>query len=125
MIRSAFDEVSACAVEGLQGVRAARRDGDLESLFAEHVRQRVAERLLVLYDEYSGHWGAARTVACSGLAFADAEVVESGRRMVKVEPEPSLLQTFTSPRWRLAACLTMARPSPVPPVCRDRAGSTR
>ena len=48
-----------------------------------------------------------------------------GRRRVKVEPEPSTLQTSTSPPWLVATCLTMARPRPVPPVTRERAGSAR
>jgi len=40
----------------------------------------------------------------------------SGRRMVKVDPLPCYDQTRTSPPWFCTACLTMASPSPVPPV---------
>ena len=48
-----------------------------------------------------------------------------GRRNVNVEPAPSELQTLTEPPWLVAMCLTIARPSPVPPVERERAGSAR
>ena len=42
-----------------------------------------------------------------------------------VEPVPGLLHSFTSPPWLFSTCLTIARPSPVPPVARERAWSTR
>ncbi len=45
--------------------------------------------------------------------------------MVKVEPVPGLLHSRTSPPWLFSTCLTIASPSPVPPVARERAGSTR
>ena len=35
------------------------------------------------------------------------------------------LSIFSRPRWRATMCLTMLSPRPVPPVIRDRAGSTR
>ena len=46
----------------------------------------------------------------------------AGSRSVNVEPAPSTLQTLTSPPCTAAMCLTMARPSPVPPVALARAG---
>ena len=49
----------------------------------------------------------------------------SGRHTEKVEPTPSSLSISRMPRWRLTMCLTMARPSPVPPTARERAVSTR
>ena len=45
--------------------------------------------------------------------------------MVNVDPAPSALHTDTVPPWLVATCLTIASPSPVPPVARERAGSTR
>ena len=45
--------------------------------------------------------------------------------MVNVDPVPGLLHSRTSPPWLFSTCLTMASPSPVPPVARERAGSTR
>ena len=48
-----------------------------------------------------------------------------GSRIVNVEPVPGLLHSRTSPPWLASTCLTIARPSPVPPVARERAGSTR
>src|SRR5206468_4106426 len=49
----------------------------------------------------------------------------TGSRTSKVEPAASSLVTRTSPPWFSATCLTIASPSPVPPVSRDRARSTR
>ena len=45
----------------------------------------------------------------------------AGSRIVNVDPRPSSLHTVTSPPWLAQMCLTMARPSPVPPVARERA----
>ena len=44
---------------------------------------------------------------------------------MNVDPVPGLLQMLTPPLWFCATCLTIANPSPVPPVARDRALSTR
>ena len=48
-----------------------------------------------------------------------------GISTIKVEPCPSLLSSLTVPDSRCAACLTIASPSPVPPLLRERALSTR
>ncbi len=48
-----------------------------------------------------------------------------GIRTWKVEPSPSRLSTPASPPWASAMCLTIAKPSPVPPSSRDRPLSTR
>src|SRR5262249_43517452 len=48
-----------------------------------------------------------------------------GRRTVKVVPRPSLLVAATLPCIAWVRCLTMDRPSPVPPISRERALSTR
>ena len=39
-----------------------------------------------------------------------------------VAPSPGRLSMVSRPRWRLTMCLTMARPSPVPPLSRLSAG---
>jgi hypothetical protein len=44
---------------------------------------------------------------------------------VNVDPEPSLLHTDMPPRWLVTMFFTIANPNPVPPVARERAGSTR
>ena len=49
----------------------------------------------------------------------------AGSVTVKTEPLPGVLWMSSRPRWRLTTCLTMARPSPVPPSWRERALSTR
>ena len=48
-----------------------------------------------------------------------------GSLSANVEPTLGELQTLTSPPCLVATCLTIERPSPVPPVYRERAGSTR
>jgi len=48
-----------------------------------------------------------------------------GSRTVKVDPTFSSLSTSTVPPCALTMCFTMERPSPVPPVSRERARSTR
>jgi two-component system response regulator RegX3 len=48
-----------------------------------------------------------------------------GRRTVNVEPNPSWLTTVTEPPNPSAILRTIDSPSPVPPVWRDRAASTR
>ena len=45
--------------------------------------------------------------------------------MVNVDPCPTVLCTAIVPRWLVTMFVTIARPRPVPPVARDRAGSTR
>ena len=42
--------------------------------------------------------------------------------MVKVDPTPTSDHTVHSPPWFWLTCLTIARPRPVPPVTRERAG---
>ncbi len=51
--------------------------------------------------------------------------VAAGSLIVKVDPLSCWLHTVTSPPWLATTCLTMLRPRPVPPVDRERAGSTR
>ena len=48
-----------------------------------------------------------------------------GNQQVMVVPTPSSLSAETRPPWASTRCFTMARPSPVPPWSRERAGSER
>lgn len=43
-------------------------------------------------------------------------ILDSGNSIAKVLPEPSLETMLSSPLLCLTTCLTMARPSPVPPL---------
>jgi hypothetical protein len=49
----------------------------------------------------------------------------AGNQQVMVVPTPSSLSADTRPPWASTRCFTMARPSPVPPWSRERAGSER
>src|SRR5690606_1995581 len=107
-----------------QGERRTPVGGDLRlvAFASQQERERLGERGLVFDDEDAGHvaapsvvWGATR--GPSGPRTA------SGRRMVKVDPLPGWDHTRTSPPWFCTMCLTIARPSPVPPVLRLRAES--
>ncbi len=48
-----------------------------------------------------------------------------GSQTVKVLPLPRVEAISRRPSWRLRMCLTMARPSPVPPLLRLVATLTR
>ena len=47
------------------------------------------------------------------------------RVKLKVDPSPGVLRTLMDWSWASRMCLTMARPSPEPPACRERDLSTR
>ncbi len=49
----------------------------------------------------------------------------AGKRAVKQLPWPIWLVISSCAWWRFSECLTMARPSPVPPASRERPRSTR
>ena len=49
----------------------------------------------------------------------------SGRVMVTSKPPPAALVAVMLPPWRRTARSAMARPMPVPPLCRSRASATR
>ena len=62
----------------------------------------------------------------SGVVRSVRRVRRVGRKhMVKVEPVPGCSTAARAPPWLASTCLTIASPSPVPPVARERAGSTR
>lgn len=80
---------------------------------------------------WMGPWGK-RTTARSqpGPAGAAARARPAsryarGRRMMKSLPAPTSLCTSISPCMAMTMCLTIARPSPVPPMARERPLSTR
>ena len=50
---------------------------------------------------------------------------EKGRRTVTEVPAPGADSSEIEPPWRSTMCLTIERPSPVPPVCLERDLSTR
>src|SRR6185312_15986658 len=115
-----------------------RGDRNLEALLTEHVRQGVGERLLVLDHQNAAQRGfpfhccqACRSSAGPASIPTGGSVASrssgglAGNRRVNVDPPPRVLDTSTRPPWLLAMCFTMARPSPVPPVERERAWSAR
>ena len=53
------------------------------------------------------------------------KILDSGNTIVKVDPFPGVDSIRSSPPLRLRTCFTMASPSPVPPVSRERPLSTR
>ena len=111
---------------------------DLVALALEEPAQRVGEGRFVLHDQDAGHRsssqmsvGPQRTDAVgspdapSGPPFGDSVSSTTGSSMVNVEPVPGRDHTEMAPPWLATMCLTIASPRPVPPVCRDRAESTR
>src|SRR5215472_11821966 len=70
--------------------------------------------------------GGCRAVVHLGTPGRDLGAPgRDGNLSVNVDPPPSLLITVTLPPCAAVTCLTIARPSPVPPVTLDLAGSTR
>jgi len=70
--------------------------------------------------------GAARNPSAVALAKAEAQdFCVRGSRSRMASPCPSVLSAQTRPPWSCTMCLTMLRPSPVPPVSRERPFSTR
>ena len=68
---------------------------------------------------------SAAELSVGSGAMRSVSTDRTGMRSTNVEPSPSWDDTSTSPRWLVATWRTMARPSPVPPVSRLRALSTR
>lgn len=62
---------------------------------------------------------ALAIVSCTVRTRCAGNVIEN------VAPCPSTLTISSSAPWRCATCLTIASPSPVPPVSRERLRSTR
>ena len=63
--------------------------------------------------------------ALAGPDPADGADPAAGTLTVKALPSPSRLSSDTRPPWARVMCLTMARPSPVPPSSLPRARSSR
>lgn len=67
-------------------------------------------------------WSHASVPASAGDAVMHRL---GGKTIVKVLPEPYRLLMRSSAPWRMATCLVIASPRPVPPVARDRPRSAR
>ena len=65
--------------------------------------------------------GNDRHAAACGAACPPAP----GSQTRNTAPSPAALSITSWPRCRLTMCLTIARPSPVPPALRERPASTR
>jgi S-adenosylmethionine:tRNA ribosyltransferase-isomerase len=66
-----------------------------------------------------------KTYAAAPSLARTARTRAAGSTMRNTEPLPGSLCISISPPWRCTTCLTIARPSPVPPVSRERLPSTR
>src|SRR5690625_3039254 len=126
------NEISAASIELLNGSVTRVRHGNVVTLLAQHVGQGIAEGILVLDHEHSGHSVSSRMSVAAPQSDSGAALVmfpdrtgSNGRLSVNVDPVPGTLQTCTSPPWEAAMCFTMDKPRPVPPVALDRAGSMR
>ncbi len=100
-------------VEDLEGLLTVGRQMDDEPLLLQGLPQTLPEGRLVVDDQHA-----------HGLAHS-ATVPVTGNWIVNTDPSPGLDSTRTRPPWLLATWRTMASPSPVPPVSRLRARSTR
>ena len=76
-------------------------------------------------DEFGDGGDQMMAMMASLSALMAPSMMGMGTRRVNVEPTPSSDTTSTSPPWLVATWRTIANPSPVPPVSRLRAWSTR
>ena len=127
--------------EQFQSFFTGGRGGHVVPFTGELVDQRLTVRLFVLDDQNSRHqWFSSFSVVVEWpdcffsrvLSFAEsagwsgsAAPEACGIVMVKVDPSPSRDHTEMVPPQSSTQCLVMANPRPVPPVSRERAGSTR
>ncbi|KAG0921493.1 hypothetical protein G6F32_015075 [Rhizopus arrhizus] len=58
-------------------------------------------------------------------AGSSMAMLSAGKRSAKTLPLPGSLVMSSSASWRMAMCLVIARPRPVPPTARERPRSTR
>ncbi len=72
---------------------------------------------------FSTVWRTRRT--CAGFIFDYTVFSAAGRQTVMRVPRPSRESTSKWPPWRSTIQRAMARPRPVPPLWRARAGSER
>ena len=97
----------------------------------ESSRQTVGLCVATMVQGYAAGSTVERGAGLSGEAVADEEDcghepgAYAGNRTSNVLPDPSSLSTLTLPPRFSAMCFTMAKPSPVPPVSRERARSMR
>ncbi len=85
-----------------------------------------AGRHFVLFDD-STHWPHLEQPAefLTAMKRVRAQTWQPGRVSVTSKPPPSALRADTVPPQASVQVLTMARPSPTPPVARSREGSGR
>src|SRR4051812_6219344 len=105
-------DVGLDVVEALQRRGPIRGDLHAKPFAVEPDSEGFDEAVFILHEQHG--WG--------GHA---ASTGRSGMWSRNVEPSPSRDSTVTAPPWLAATCRTMDRPSPVPPVPRPRARSTR
>ncbi len=109
-------------------------DAAKENIARAHCRHVDVERAggavscwfaLFSYRKYSAKTRTRRWELRYECIFVLVPVMPGGNFRVKVLLEPGSDWIVSAARWRLAICLTMARPRPVPPSSRERAVSTR
>ena len=98
-MRSSRTRSAPVRSKALSASRAGRADRDLKALLAQQVRDRVAERFLVLDHEHTCHFDASRDACARGPGaraarqnLSPACELRKGRERVKVEPAPSTLR---------------------------------
>lgn len=117
------------------GVREHLRNGVNGLAYAPGDATGMARGMVLLASEWELRRrlarGARRTAERLGwdlqldrLDSSYREVCE-GKTQVTVVPDPSSLSAVTRPPCASTRCLTIARPSPVPPSSREREGSAR
>ncbi len=116
-------EVGFDRVEELEGGGTVAGHLHPEALAPEADGERLDEGLLVLHHQHGSLGHGAVSYPASWVTTTGPG--PAGMTSVNVEPSPSRESTSTSPPWFEATWRTMARPSPVPPVSRLRARSTR
>jgi len=127
--KSAGDRDIVCLIEGKISVQREQdapiaMDQALQFYIAPKTADGKADRsqpdpqLAAVDQQQLSQW-ATETEIAAGAGAARGRVTST------VVPTPCLLLMSSRPRWRSTICLTMARPSPVPPTCRLRPGSTR
>jgi hypothetical protein len=69
--------------------------------------------------------GVSALSSAATVSLPSVLTLLSGNRQVKQLPLPTSEEIVSSPSCRFTMCLTIASPSPVPPVSDERLTSTR
>jgi len=91
--------------------------------FTAHLLGHERPRVRARGGAVSGAAAAHAYRECSGTSALRRRI--AGKMTEKVEPLPTVLVMRSAAPWRCSTCLTIASPSPVPPVSRERLRSTR